>query len=1229
MTLRKKTFLIVGVAVVGLTALLYISARAVLLSRFADVEDKLARHDMDRVRDAFANMLADLDTKAIDWANWDDTCTFVEGENPGYEASNLTKESIANIRVSVVAFLDREGRVVTAQAVNYHKKEFVEAPVFLRSGQPLKEFPWRQDDPASGTTGVLILEEGPVLVAVRPILNSEGKGPSRGTLVMGRSLDDAEIESLGSLTHIKLKVCAAGSEGMCDDCRDEGKCLASPDAIDLRAGDADTLLAYTEILDLFGKPALMLRAAIPRLVYQQGQAGLRYLVVAVLLVGLTIGGLALLLLERLVICRAAALTAAVRRVGRDGDFAARIPIDGADELGAVGAEVNRMLESLEQSHDVLLARMAEVERFNRIAVQREHRNVELKRRINELARELGQPPPHRLPSGREEGVTEQKPEAVAGGAVEHLAETPLPTHDGGPLDLSELLDHDQMQRLLDSFCGVVGVAAALIDLRGNVFVGARWQRICTDFHRVHPTTSRKCIESDTEVANQLLGGKQFAMYQCHNGLTDAAAPITIGGRHVANIFIGQFLLDAPDKEFFRRQAAEFGFNETAYLGALQKVPIVPQAELPAILDFLSGFAELIAALGLERYQQKQIEIRLAHHARELDKRNEDLAQQQVAALNLAEEAEEARMIAERSEAAMRGQAVLLKSKNMELQAQREQLRAQQQDLIKLNDDLQRAAAQAESSNQIKSEFLANMSHEIRTPMTAILGYAELLQSDRDLRMTAEQRSEAIRTIQRNGQHLLQVINDILNISKIEAGKMEIERIRCSPVQALAEVQSLMRIRADDKRLRLSVEFAGPIPETIETDPVRLKQILVNLVGNAIKFTETGSVRLITRLAAGLSTDTAQTACSEAFLQFDIVDTGIGMSADETSRLFQPFVQVDSSTTRKFGGTGLGLTISKRLAEMLGGALTVVSRPGSGSTFTLTIAAGSLEGVPLLSNPGETVAVRPDSAPIEGCDSGPLSCRILLAEDGVDNQRLINFVLKKAGADVTVVENGQLAVEAALAAKAEGRQFGAILMDMQMPVMDGYTAVSRLRRNGYTGPIIALTAHAMANDRQKCLDVGCDEYVSKPIDRQILLQTIRSQLDKAAGPATGAPQRSGLATSEIAGDADLAALVEQFVGQLPARVDALEQARAEEDLNMLRTLAHQLKGAAGSYGFPSITTAAAKLEQDLQEQASADVLADSLRQLADLCRQAQPCPAPEQKSAPPDVGSTETLSHPRS
>ncbi len=418
------------------------------------------------------------------------------------------------------------------------------------------------------------------------------------------------------------------------------------------------------------------------------------------------------------------------------------------------------------------------------------------------------------------------------------------------------------------------------------------------------------------------------------------------------------------------------------------------------------------------------------------------------------------------------------------------------------ESLRQAKALSEAANVSKSEFLANMSHEIRTPMTAILGYADLLEVDGELTADREQAIDAIRTIKANSKHLLTIINDILDMSKIDSGKMSVESIETSPVLIIDEVTNLVRCQCDGKRLGLHVIFESAIPNAIESDPTRLRQILLNLVGNAIKFTEMGSVTI------------SVSFCMETnFLYFSVIDTGIGMSPEQRDVIarFDAFSQADSSTTRKFGGSGLGLRICNSLAVILGGGITVQSEIGKGSRFTLAIDIGNPKPLELLTmmelkSRKKQLPTTKDTS-IQSTYGTPLEgVRVLLAEDGPDNQRLFCFHLKKAGAEFCLTENGLVAVQFMEEAVANSTALpDMILMDMQMPEMDGYTATARLRELGYTLPIVALTAHAMDGDRQKCLDAGCNDYLTKPIDKDMLIGLCLSLAKRRPGlPIAYAP-----------------------------------------------------------------------------------------------------------------------------
>lgn len=392
------------------------------------------------------------------------------------------------------------------------------------------------------------------------------------------------------------------------------------------------------------------------------------------------------------------------------------------------------------------------------------------------------------------------------------------------------------------------------------------------------------------------------------------------------------------------------------------------------------------------------------------------------------------------------------------------------------EELLHAKRLADAANETKSNFLANMSHEIRTPLGVILGFSELLN---DSSASTAEKNDAISVIRRNGEQLSKIIDEILDLSKVEAGKMDFERTDVSLVDLVNGVKAFMTLPAKEKGLSLNFYVNGSIPARISTSATRVQQILINLIGNGIKFSPRGKIDVTVSYQKG----------ARAGIRFSVKDSGPGLTKAQIENLFQPFTQVDTSMTRKHGGTGLGLALSRKLARALGGDIHVSeSAPGDGCDFVFTLDAGSLDGahwidsLEVLKAPTAT-SIAIDTHKLQGVN-------ILLVEDSVDNQVLVSRFLSMAGAKVDLANNGLEGVQ-----KAMDGNHDVVLMDIQMPELDGYGAISQLRSKGFRKPIIALTAHGMVEDRMRCLEIGSDDHLTKPINRHSLIERVQKQVYK--------------------------------------------------------------------------------------------------------------------------------------
>ncbi len=519
-----------------------------------------------------------------------------------------------------------------------------------------------------------------------------------------------------------------------------------------------------------------------------------------------------------------------------------------------------------------------------------------------------------------------------------------------------------------------------------------------------------------------------------------------------------------------------------------------------------------------------------------------------------------------------------------------QLKAAMEEAKRMNEELTEAtarandlAAQAEIASAAKSKFLANMTHEIRTPMNAVIGFSDILA---DLPLDPVHK-EYVEIIRQSGRHLVSLLNDILDLSKIEAGRLQIEMVECELPSLLETLESMMRILAEKKGLQFHVVSNPDLPDRIYTEPVRLHQCLTNLVNNAIKFTESGHVCV--RVFR-------EDSSSDPYLRFDVEDSGVGIPKDKQQSIFEAFTQLDVDTTRRYEGTGLGLTITRSLIEMLGGSLLLKSRQGKGSVFSLRVPVGACKGKKVSTDKtNEDNDMASQDHVYEG--------HVLVAEDVQTNQRLVHLMLERIGLKVTIAENGDQAIK-----MATSRTFDLILMDVQMPGLNGLDATKALRLRGISIPIVALTAHTMREDRQECLEAGCNAYLSKPIDRAELIQIIERYLPHQAGESTGSLDSSIAAMASSSQDHVVSAMAEdsipsddmeiidwpQLISRIvdeelaedimpicvqdnKERLDLLTMAVDEENTADVRLYAHAIKGSMLNVGANRISRVARLLE----------------------------------------------------
>jgi PAS domain S-box-containing protein len=673
-----------------------------------------------------------------------------------------------------------------------------------------------------------------------------------------------------------------------------------------------------------------------------------------------------------------------------------------------------------------------------------------------------------------------------------------------------LIDFQRVNSLLEGFNQSAGFVTAILDLEGNILSQSGWRGACVYFHRVHPFSCQQCILSDTVLSAQMKEGSKYHYYKCLNGLIDVAVPIIIKGEHIANLFTGQFFFEKPDLTFFRNQALKYGFNETAYMKAISEVPVISEDKVKTTIEFLLDMTQLISDITFQKMELMELNEALiiseeryrlvlenSMDAILLTSPDGKIISANNAACNMFRGTEE--------EICCEGRSGLVDNDDPRLKVlleERDRTGKAKGELTMIRKDGSKfpvelstsvfpdhtgslrssmiirditerklteaqliiSKEKAEESDRLKTAFLQNMSHEIRTPMNAIMGFSGLLKHNFDNREKLEQFANIIN---QRSNDLLDIINDILDIAKIESGQLQVNIEECNINDLFAELQSIFtgyQNRSGKQHIRLDFQkYNGP--DIIFTDRVKLKQIMINLISNAIKFTEEGSVTAGCRIG------------ENSELVFYVSDTGIGIPPEKQTFVFERFAQLNQNPGKIVGGTGLGLPIAKGLVNLLGGEITVNSGPGKGSSFSFTIAT----------QPGQP-GVQKKAEPYAAEEKEMKGKTILIVEDDLFNAGYLNEVLSGKGLKTIHASTGEQAVEI-----SKKHPVDLILMDIRLPDIDGYESTRRILREKPQLKIIAQTAYAFSDEKEKALNAGCIDYLSKPTKEDVLLSVLKTHL----------------------------------------------------------------------------------------------------------------------------------------
>jgi len=1027
MSIRKKVILILAGIIASYSVILYGIERLVILPGFVTLQRAEAQKNIERCLHAIHNEIECIEKCTADWSAWDDTYRFTQDENAEYIKSNLVESTFTATKLNLLYICNQQGKVVWGKIYDLQNETYLDIKGFSGPSFNKDHILLKHDSAESSIEGLYMTQRGPMLVCSKPILTSNAEGPIHGTLITGRFLNKDMIERLSGHLSIDFAIDTIGNINSREKYSNILGQISKEQPYVIEQNDNEFLCIYAVKPDIAGESAILITVDVPATIIAKGMAVTRFVSLSIIVAGAIIILVMYWIMKKTVLTRLANISESIDEVIERKDFSVRTTVSGYDELAWLGDNLNKMLKHIGKAEEALHA-----------SKQQHH--------------------------GIFEAVTDGLRVGTLDGKVVNVNKAFAQMHGYSPEEFASLSPkqwiHPDSHHLFEQFIESVKAGKTYQceaqDIRkdGSVFDvevhGIPWNYQ----GKLHTLTIVRDITERKQLYEKL-DRKQKNI----EAIFDAAP-------------LGMMLVD--EKGFVKRvndvvaKLVQCDFSEIINKKPGEGLTCIHMSDhadgcghgsfcssCPIRNTFENVLSSWQATRGVEVQAEFLVDGKQVNPWLEISAEPAYINGTRHVVLAIQD---------------------MTERKNAE--KEHEKLNRQLEASVKKANQMARKATIADLA---KSRFLANMSHEIRTPMNAIIGFSQILEGEN---LTDEQ-NHHVNIIRQSAEHLLQLINDILDFSKIEAGKLNIKVGECSLEHSFATIESLMRPQAKAKGITFEILQCGSLPALIRTDATRLHQCLINLINNAVKFTNEGYVHVNVSL---------HEIDKKPYIRFDVRDTGIGIPPDKQKMIFEEFQQADGSNTRKYSGTGLGLPITKKLAHLLGGELTLSSEAGKGSVFSLTIPANIDVKSQRSFNKDKRVIESNKMPEIQEQDK--LSGRVLVAEDSKSNQELIKLLLERFGMEVTIAEDGKEAVD-----KALSQHFDIIFMDIQMPNMDGYKATKLLRRKGLKITIIALTAYAMQEDYERCIAAGCDDYLRKPIDNKLLLTVIKKYLIPQSKPLT--------------------------------------------------------------------------------------------------------------------------------